>query len=795
MKLTLNWLKNHIQFNSDISAQKIATKLTEIGFELEEMIDQAESLSGFKVAKILETSPHPDADKLKLCKVQAGENEIIDIVCGAQNAREGIYVVLAPVGTKMPEGFKIKKSKIRGHESHGMLCSETELQIGKDSDGIMELNATSAQIGKNFASEFGYDDVIFDVSITPNRGDALSIVGLARELAACGFGILKTLEENFHGSFDSKINIEITHKACQNFSLIEMKNVKNCPSPAWLQERLEKVDITPISALVDITNYVAHTLGHPMHAYDASKIEGNKIIARSAKNNETFATFSGDEITFQNNELVIADANKIISFAGIIGDKFTGCSLETTHIYLECANFNADEIAKASRKHKIHTEASHKFERNIDHENVEISLKMAASLIQEICGGEPSNSLIIGDKIANPAKIEFTFSQFEKLTGVKIQNEKAIEILTNLGFEIEKIDAAKISVTPPSWRQDVTIWQDLVEEIIRIYGYENLNSQSLLNNNLSQRFFSPKQRAILTARRKLAARGMFETLSFAFFDREKNSHFAEIDPNLVLANPISAELNHMRPSILPNLLDIAAKNVKRNIKNLAIFEIGSVYENDEIIGQKEHISGLRMGSFQRKTALDNERKVDAFDAKSDFLAIIDEFGFAVNKLKFSQNEAPSYYHPGKKAAVKIGKTIIGYFGEIHPSIPKHFQLKAKNIVAFEIFADLIPIANLKKGKKPPMSVSNFQASTRDFAFNVSDCKQENLANSMISAAISANPTLIKQARIFDRYESSIALEITMQSDEKTLSEQEIDDLYNKVIQAIESKTGAKFKYI
>ncbi len=798
MKFTFSWLKKFLE--TDKTATEIANKLTEIGFELEEMIDSAKSLAGFKIAKILEAEPHPEADKLRKCLVDAG-SEKLQIVCGAPNARAGIFVVLAPIGVTVPaNGLVIKKSQIRGVESCGMLCSASELGLSNESEGILELDAKDSQIGKNFASEFGHDDVIFDVAVPPNRADCLGVLGLAREAAAAGMGKLKNFSSpEPKASFETSITLNVDDaSSCPLLTIREIRGVKNVESPAFLQKFLQDVGIKPISALVDITNFVCHSLGQPLHAHDADLVEG-QISVRNAKIGENFATFAGENLSLFAEDLVISDKNKILALAGIIGAQNSAISLNSSRVFLEAANFDPATVAISGRKHKIITESRFRFERHVDQNLALKASNMACQMILEICGGEVSSLKHVGNLVKEKKTFNFNINSVSKITGIEINEEKIAEILINLEFVILSKKENMWNLEIPSHRSDVNIKEEIVEEIIRIHGFSNLRGEKMPAFDISHfRLFSQAQTRILMARRHLAARGLNEIVSWSFMDSQKAIHFGPINPDLLIKNPISAELNLMRPVILSNLLDVAQNNFNRGIKDLAIFEIGPIYFSDKPEGQKEQICGLRMGKNERKSIHAAGRENDIFDVKSDIYSLISQMGFDINKLKISPEEAPSHYHPGRKAALKIGPKIVGHFGELHPGILQKLNLKIGKICAFELFTDEIPLSKNRKGKKPVFEASNFQHVKRDFAFLAESHVK---AEEIVSAAKSANTHLIEDVHVFDIFKQensdqfSIAIEVIICSSEKTLTDKEIEQVYESIVGNVERKTSSKFKRI
>jgi phenylalanyl-tRNA synthetase beta chain len=777
MKFTLSWLKKFLDTN--LSVAEISEKLTSIGLEVEEIIDQGPALKDFTVAEILDAEKHPNADSLKLCKVDTG-SEILQIVCGASNARSGIKVVLAKVGTIIPNGqFKIKASSIRGIDSNGMLCSEEELLIAKNSSGIIELSS-DAVLGESFAKYYGTHDPVFDISVTPNRADCLGVYGIARDLAAAGAGKFLPLEitSNIHSSF-------ITRK---------FTNLKNCESPKWLQDLLRSIGKEPISALVDITNYICLTFSKPLHVYDADKINGTLFVAR-AKSGEKMQALDGKKYDLQDDDIVICDDSQIVGIGGIMGGADSAVSMETTNIILESATFDQSQIAKTGRRLMIDSDARYRFERGIDNAFVLPGLLIASKMIEEICGGIAADPIMIESNLVSN-KIEFHLSEINKRLGIEISIEKVLEILNSLGFEIE-VDCETLHLLVPSWRNDISIKEDIVEEVIRIYGLDKLGKEHLPHaEKIQNRFYTKLQRRIHDSRRISAFRGFDEVITWSFMSSSDASLFSEISNDLYLANPITVDLDYMRPSILPNLLKIVKLNQDRGSSSISLFEVGPIFASNYAQKEKTAISALRSGSASYKTAIENERKVDFYDIKSDVEALLLDFGFSVSKLQISRN-TPKYYHPGRSAALHLGKNLIGYFGEIHPTVLKHYDISTP-VIAFELMISDIPESKLKFGKKPEYFVSDYQSVSRDFAFSMPLDVQ---AIDIEKAVISIDQNLIKSFQIFDIYKGdkieaerkSVAFNIVMQANDRTLTDLEIQSVSDKIIASIELKFSAKLR--
>lgn len=784
MKFTLSWLKKFLDTNATLNELLIA--LTDIGLEVEDVIDRSKELKDFRVAEILETLPHPNASKLQICKVQT-DSGIIEIVCGAPNARQGIKVMFAPIGTLIPNGnFVIKKSEIRGIASNGMLCSENELLISKSDSGIAEL-PSSAVIGEEISKYFGLDDPIIELSVTPNRGDCLGVYGIARDLAARGIG--KLLDVNIP-NIPSKINGTST-RAGEVFSTLEISALSNRESPDWLQKLLRAIGKEPISAIVDVTNYICYSFARPLHAYDKDKISVGVSVS-FAKEGEVFKALNDQNYTLTSTDLVIRDKKAPVALAGIIGGMDSSVSLETKNIILEAAVFDSILVAKSGRKHHIETDSRHRFERNVDSAFTLNGLKIAAKMITEICGGTMSEISVIANEIdlSYLRKVVFDPKNLELRTGLKLGNNKIIEILTNLGFKISEKSSHSLEVTIPSWRSDVSIKEDIVEEIVRIYGYDKIESIPLPTSYIS-RVLSQIQRRSFDSKRIMASLGYDELVTWSFISDNKAKYFYNIEENLVLQNPISQDLNYMRQSIIPNLLDIISMNIARSYNNLAFFEVGPIFMPD--FSEKLSISAARICKLDNKTPHNERTTVDIFDMKSDIEVLMKELGLPLSKCTINAY-GPKYYHPKRVASITLGKNVIGYFGQMHPTILENFDIK-DDVIAFEIDLTKIPEMKLKYGTKGKYTPSIYQSLQRDFAFLV----DKNLkSGDMISYLYKIDSKLIKCVSLFDIYEGdkiaqdkkSLAFNITIQADDRTLTDAEIQDLSNNIINSLNKQFGA-----
>lgn len=789
MKFTLSWLKQFLDTNH--SADEISHKLTMIGLEVEELIDKAAALADFEVAEIIATTPHPDSKKLQICSVKT-PSEVLQIICGASNARTGLKVVLAKINTVIPDGnFKIKKAKICGIESHGMLCSFEELGLKKDGDGIIEL-PNEAVIGDKITSYLGLDDVIFHINITPNRTDALGVYGIARDLAAAGFGVLKPLNiPAIKSTYDTHYNIEVKdNRICPLFSVREIKNIKNQASPAYLQKLLQAIGITPVNAAVDITNYISYSYGQPMHAYDASKIASGLVVGL-AENTCSFNGLNGQVYDVPQNALLIKDHSGVTQcLAGILGSSHSACEFTTTNILLEAAIFNPQVISQTGRALNINTDSRYRFERQVNQEFTLKALDIATQMITEICGGEISNLLQTSPVTEHKNPIKFSREFLLSKSGLDLKEEQIVAILEKLGFASTK-DRSTLYFTIPSWRNDVRIPEDLVEEILRIYGYDNIPITPL-QTEIKPRIISQEYKRCSDIKRLLATLGYDEVVTWSFTNSKKLAAFTALQENLFLQNPISSELNYMRPSILPNLLEICANNLNRSLSDFSLFEVGPVFK-DAGIKVVNNACGIRIGKELPITHHGN-RDVDVFDVKADIASILQYCGQDIDKCKISSSKIPSYYHPTRSAAVSLGKELLGYFGQIHPAVTQEFGIKA-NVIAFELFINSIPVKKSKFGKRSPYQVSPFQPIARDYAFIVEkDLEVGNLLN--LIRNIDTN--LIKNVELFDIYtgsniedhQKSVAISVHIQDNLKTLTSEEIENINQKILTAAQKNLGA-----
>ena len=801
MKFTVDWLKNHLDTN--FNNNQIIDKLTNIGLEVESFESSETELDTFIVAKIINAKTHPNADRLKLCDVDIGREKTIEVVCGAPNAKSGLLTVYAPPGSIIPKNqMKLSVSKIRGITSYGMLCSESELQLSNESDGIIELknDKYASQVGDKYFKNTS--EKVIDLSITPNRPDCLGVRGIARDLSAAGAGKLKINQKpniKFKGNQTVKVTVKKEkNQGCTTFGSCLIKGVTNKESPKWLKDKILSLGQKPISAIVDITNYVMFDLNRPLHAYDADKID-KEIIVRSSSKGESFEALDNKKYTLENDMCVISDRSGVLGLGGIIGGKRSGTEFSTKNILLESAYFLPRSIRKTSKKLNIDTDAKFRFERGIDPLSIEDGLLKASKLIKQICGGETSSLDV--KKIENHinTKINFDPFLFEKTTGFNIENKELIKILENLGFNISK-NKKFLKLTVPSWRPDITQSIDIVEEIVRIKGYEHINTTEPVKTRLKPTL-NYYQKLFHFLQRSIASKGYLETVTWSFTDSKINQMFIENDKEIPIINPISSDLNVLRNSIFPNLLFYLKKNLDRGFKDISLFEIGPAFKGKKPGDQLTVIGAVRAGKVSRLNWNDKERVVDAFDVKKDVMQSLYEAGIGRDEI-FIDDKTPSYYHPGKSGSVyqnKNEKNALAYFGEIHPNIIKKLDIKTEGLVIFEICLDYIKESKQKmKDSKSEYKYSDFQKSERDFAFIIDkNFKSQELVN-LIKLV---DNKLIKSVRVFDVYEGenipegkkSIALNVTIQSTEKTLNETDLENINKLIISMVESKSGAKIR--
>jgi phenylalanyl-tRNA synthetase beta chain len=802
MKFTLSWLKEHL--DTDATPDQIAERLTAIGLEVESLTDPGAALKDFIVGEIVTAGQHPNADRLRLCSVSDGASTL-QIVCGAPNARAGIKVVLARPGTVIPaSGEVLKLGTIRGVESRGMMCSARELLLGEDHDGIIELKP-GAEVGGPVVKALEdagllFNDPLFDVSITPNRGDAASVWGIARDLAAGGLGTLKTEKiVPVAGKFPSPKTITLDFSpqdqdACPIFAGRLIRGVKNGPAPKWVQDRLKSVGMKSISALVDATNLVSQDRGRPLHVFDADKLSGN-LHARMAHDREQLLALDERTYILDSDTIVIADDSFARSIAGIMGGLDTGSFEDTVNVFIESAWFDPARIARAGRKQGIVSDARYRFERGVDPQFVLPGLELCTRLILEWCGGEASDVVIAGALPPPHAPIAFDPLFVRRLGGISVPREEIVRILQSLGFVVED-RGAQLQVVPPSWRHDIDGPADLVEEVVRIHGLSDVPSTPLTRGRaVAAPVLSVSQRRLRAARRAIAARGFNECVSFSFIARGQAELFGGGDDARQLSNPIASDLDALRPAVLPVLLAAAARNAARGLSPQRLFEIGPAFASGMPGEQQTVACALRVGGPERHWSKAGTNS-DVFAVKADMLAALEAVTGAPMTAPVN-DKAPGWYHPGRSGSIALGPKVIARFGEIHPRVLAAYDLKGP-AAAFEIFLDEIPAAKAKGKAKPLFAPSPFQAIDRDFAFVVAANVP---AGDIVKAARLADRNLIEAVGVFDVYEGtgvpeghkSVAIAVRIQPRDKTLTESEIDALAQKIVAGVTRTTGAMLR--
>ena len=796
MIITISWLKEHLQTKANEA--KIIDQLTNIGLEVENIKENSGELSDFKVAKILKAEKHPNADKLKVCDVSLGDNKIIKVICGAPNARDGLVTIYAPPGAIIPKTkLQLKIAKIRGIESRGMLCSEGELNLSDESTGIIELKNKEKEIGRSYFKT--KSEKALDISITPNRADCLGVRGIARDLASSGLGsLLKLKKRSFKQSLKHPIKVSISNEknqGCLTFGSCYIKDIKNKESPEWLKNKILALGLKPISAVVDITNYVMFDLNRPLHAYDANKID-KEIIIRNSREGEEFKGLDNEKYKLKKGMCVIADKSSILGLGGIIGGTKTSTEFNTRNILLESAYFFPSSIRKTGRELNINTDAKYRFERGIDPNSVKEGLEIAAALIIKICGGAASKFVITGKASQKNKLVNFNIEKFKDLIGVSITTSEADKILSSLGFKIKKTKK-NLKVEIPSWRPDILQDVDLIEELIRIKGFNNIQAiepekrREKETLNFKQKLFHLSQRA-------LASKGYMETVTWSFTDSNIDKQFSKGEKEIKIYNPISSDLDVLRRSIFSNLSIHLKKNQDRGYGDLSFFEIGPIFLGKNPGEQQTVVGGIKSGQVNRKSWSDKSRNIDVFDVKSDALRTLVELGIDEKNL-FISDLTKSSYHPGRSGSINLKSDKgphLAYFGELHPAIVKKLDFKDRNIFGFEIFLKNIPQPNKKaRQTKVNYTASDFQKSERDFAFVIDKSFKVGLLERLIKEV---DENIIQNVVAFDVFEGenipkgkkSVAINVTLQALDKTLNEKDLDLVSRKIIEVVKEKTGA-----
>ena len=797
MKFTLSWLKTHLE--TEASVDEIAATLTAIGLEVEQVRRPGDELAAFTVAHVVEARPHPNADKLRLCVVDTGAGRV-EVVCGAPNARTGMKGVFAPPGTTIPgTGMVLKKAKIRGVESCGMLCSESEMGLSDEHEGIIELDP-DAPVGQPFAQAMGLDDPLFDIAITPNRGDCLGVRGIARDLAAAGLGHLKEAGiEPVAGAFTSPIGVSLDFPGggpapCPLFLGRHIRGVRNCESPRWLKERLASVGLRPISALVDLTNFLTLDRNRPVHVFDAGKVSGD-IWLRLGQGGARFDALNGKEYVLDDEMCAIGDGSGVISLAGVMGGETTGCTMETTEVFIEIALFDPVRTAATGRAFNLESDARYRFERGVDPAFARPGMELMTRLVIELCGGEASEIVVAGAEPAWRREIAFRPSRVRALGGVDSAAAESVAVLRALGFACAEREDDLVAVAPPSWRGDVAGEADLVEEVLRIAGFDRIPAVSLARPaaERSRPALSPMRRRLGAVRRTLAARGMFEAVTWSFMPRGHAALFGGGGDALVLANPINAELDSMRPSILPNLIEACRRNADRGAGDAALFEAGPVYAGTRPEDQRTSVAGVRALAAVPRNWHGPARPVDPFDAKADALAALGAAGVSLAGLQ-TRAEGPDWYHPGRVGTLALGRTALASFGELHPGVLAALGAEGP-MVGFEIAMDALPRPKAKATRaRPTLVASDYPAAERDFAFILgSDVP----AAEVERAARNAEKALIKRVTVFDLYagpgidadKKSLAITVRLEAPDRTLTDPEIDAAAAKIVANVAKITG------
>jgi phenylalanyl-tRNA synthetase beta chain len=786
MRFSFNWLKRYLSTN--LSVENIADKLTAIGLEVDSVENPAAIFKNFKLAQIKNAEKHPGADNLKICVVEDFAGTVHNIVCGAKNARVGLKTILATPGAIIPSsGETLKKSKIRGIVSEGMMCSAEELAIPSKEDGIVEIDPNT-DLSTPVEEVLDYDGGILDVSITPNRGDCLSVRGIARDLAAAGAGEFLARDEAIcESSFKFPINIdyensELCRRYVATIAFRVIRGVKNEDSPKWLKSALESAGLNSISMLVDLANWLMVDSGRPLHLYDLNKIKGD-VRVRFAQSGEVFEDIKGDEHKLFSDMLVAADDESPLCLLGIMGGKKTACDENTTDILIESGLFNRICISKTGTLLNIASDSRARFERGIDKDSCVSGLEDITKLILENCGGEASDILIVGELPSDNREITLRKSKLDGISGSDIDWNAAKPILKKLGLKEIKSDESEAVFLPPSWRHDLNIEEDLIEEILRIIGYENVSSKRIdIVSTIKDQIIDRKKR-IVDLKRTLAARGLSEVITYSFTKRDYAEAFKENENLIYLANPISSDLSVMRPSLIPTLLTNVAKSLNYGQANVAIFESGAVFRDS--CAQELQISGVRLGNICDRNWLEKDRPVDIFDAKGDIFAILDRCQVELKSIS-TPNSAPSYYHPFRSGTIVLGKKHVGYFGELHPKIGRLFDIQER-IICFEVFLDRLPLPN---GKTAFCGGKIFPKINRDFAFTF---PAKTPIGDIINEVRALDP-LIREVSIFDcfnlnAFQKSIGICVTLDAVDRTLTEDEAQAVSNKIIKRVESVGG------
>jgi phenylalanyl-tRNA synthetase beta chain len=796
MKTTLGWLKSHLDTEAPIAA--LAERLVMLGHDVDGIEDRAGALDGFVVARVVSAEPHPNADRLRVCVVDDGTSET-QVVCGAPNARAGMRGVFGPAGVHIPKtGAVLAESAIRGIASKGMLMSAAELALGEDHSGIIEL-AADAPVGTSYAALLGLDDPVIDLKVTPNRADCLGVRGIARDLAASGIGQLKPLDTTpVEGRFRSPIAVHVEDRtACPLFLGRHIRGLHNGPSPRWLRDRLEAIALRPISALVDITNFVTFDLNRPLHVFDAGKLKGD-LTVRFARSGEMLLALNGRAYELDPEITAIADPAGVQSLGGVIGGEATGCTEGTTAVFVEAALFDPIRTAATGRRLEIVSDARYRFERGIDPAFVGPGLEVATRLILELCGGEPSEIVVAGAEPEWRRDYRLRPERTTGLGGLHIPPAESRRILEALGCAVAETAEhdGSLMVSPPPWRGDIEGEADLVEEVLRVKGYDHIPAVPLPRETaVSRPAIDPRRRRLELVRRTLAERGLVEAVTFSFISAAASEQFGGGMPELRLVNPISADLDQMRPSVLPGLVEAARRNADRGFPDVALFELGPIYRNAQPDGQADVAAGLRAGKLGPRDWREPAREADLFDAKADALAALAAAGAAVDNIQ-SASDPPPWYHPGRAGRLRLGPIELGHFGELHPDVLDFFDAKFP-IAAFEVFLDAVPPPRAGRARTS-LRLTVFQPVERDFAFIVD---RDLPAESLLRAARGVDRQLVTAIRLFDVYEGaglpegkkSLAISVTLQPQQATLTDAEIEAFSQRLVAQVAKATGGTLR--
>jgi phenylalanyl-tRNA synthetase beta chain len=797
VKFTLSWLKEHLE--TDEPLEKLADKLTMIGLEVENIEDKAKALAPFTIARVISAEQHPNADRLRVCMVETGDGGApVQVVCGAPNARAGLVSVFSAPGTYIPgKNITLGIGTIRGVESRGMLCSAAELQISEDHDGIMEL-AADAPIGAPYAQWAGLGDPVLEINLTPNRQDCTGVHGIARDLSAADMGKFKDPGiKPIKGEFLCPVKVTVEDATlCPGFALRLVRGVKNGPSPEWLQKRLTSIGLRPINALVDITNFMTYDRARPLHVFDAAKVKGN-LTVRRARDGEALLALDGRSYALDSHVCVIADDHGVESLAGIMGGEASGCSEATTDVLIESALWNEINIAQTGRKLGINSDARYRFERGVDPAFMVPGLEMATRLVMEICSGTASENVVVGKAFGDDRVIDFPVTEVKRLAGIDVPLPEMKLILSRLGFMMAGSGPA-VKIAVPSWRSDVHGKADIVEEIVRIFGVDKVPMTPFERGDTPRKpILKPIQLRTRRAKRALAARGMVEAVTWSFISKPHAELFGGGKRELALANPIASDLSDMRPSLLPGLVAAVQANSDRGFADVALFEVGQVFRGDGAADQLTTAAGLRHGVASSQGLgrhWSGSAVADALDAKADAFAVLSAAGAPMQALQIVPG-GPDWLHPGRSGTIQIGpQNVLGYFGELHPRALEALGANGP-LVAFEVTLDRIPDAKQRPTRaRPALELSAFQPVSRDFAFIVDRAVK---AGDIVRAAQGADKKLITSVTVFDVYEGkgiddgkkSVAITVTMQPREKTMTDQEIDAVAAKIVTEVNKKTG------